>query len=171
MKGVMSSRVARFTDDRVVLSVVLLLVAALLASWVGLAMSRGGSEDSADSQSSAALAAARKSAISMTTYDYRQLDRDYSWVNDGATPSFAKQYRDANKPLRTIVEKLKATAVGTISESAVETTGDTKVEVLIFLDQKITNKSNKQTRTEKSRVVMSMVKRDGKWLVNDVQLR
>ncbi len=153
----------------IVVGLSIALAAALIALavvWINSSKQRG-----LDAAEDGALEAARSSAVSMTSYDYRQLDKDYAWVNDGATPGFAKQYKDANKPLRGIVEKLQATARGTVSESAATATSTSRVNVLLFIDQKIVNKANKENRSDRSRVIMKMVKRDGEWLVDDVQLR
>lgn len=149
------------------------LAVLLMVTLVVLFAVWQGSSDRRDREGAekAALDAAKTSAVSMTSYDYRRLDKDYAWVNDRATADFAKQYREANKPLRGIVEKLKATARGTVSEAAATSESSTEVRVLLFIDQKITNTTSEETRSDRSRVVMLMVKRDGAWLVDDVQLR
>lgn len=164
---------SRIKDDRPILSIVLGLAVALLVSLVAIAAIWSGASGrrSSDAAESDALDAAKSSAVAMTTYDYRQLDKDFAWVDEGATASFAKQYREANKPLRGIIEKLKATATGSVSEAAATAESKSSVGVLMFIDQKITNTSDNKSRSDRSRVVMSMVKHRGKWLVDDVQLR
>lgn len=162
----------RLVEDRLVLAVVLALTAMLVVALVALGVAvNHGDDGSVAEAESAALKAARSSAVSMTTYDYRRLDADYSWVDDGATAGFAAQYRDANKPLRGIIEKLKATARGRVIDSAATAQDPDTVRVVMFIDQRITNKSNEQARSDKSRVVITMVRRDGRWLVDDVSLR
>lgn len=168
-----TSVVSRIKGDRAVALLIGALAGTLVVTLVLLAsVWRGASDRRAlDGAEADALAAVRGYAVDLTTYNYSRLDRDFAWVDDGATPAFAKQYREANKPLRSIIEKLKATAKGSVSESAATAGSTTKVKVLVFIDQQITNASNKDVKTDHSRVVMSMVKRDGKWLVDDVQLR
>ncbi len=167
-----TSLLSRIKDDRTVALVIAGLATALVVALVLLAAVWHGASErrSMDAAESDALEAARGYAVDVTTYDYAHLDEDFSWVDNGATPAFAKQYRDANKPLRSIIEKLKATAKGTVSEASAKAQTPSKVKVLMFIDQSITNKTNKQTRSDHSRVVMSMVKRDGHWLVNDLQV-
>lgn len=167
------SLVSRIRDDRTVVVLLSALAAALIVSLVLLAAVWHGAADrrSLDGAEADALAAAKGYAVDVTTYNYARLDKDFSWVDNGATPSFAKQYRDANKPLRSIITKLKATAKGSVSEASATAQSTSKVKVLVFIDQAITNSSSKSTKTDHSRVVMSMVKRDGRWLVDDVQLR
>lgn len=120
---------------------------------------------------SAALDAAREYAVAMTTYDHRHLDEDFAWAEEGATESFAADYRKANEPLRKIIEKLEATATGSVNEAAASAEDATHVQVLLFIDQQITNESQSESKNDRSRVVMNMVRRDGAWLVDDVKLR
>lgn len=115
--------------------------------------------------------AAKTYAVDLTTYDYTSLDQDFGWVTDGATASFAKEYATANAPLRTVIIKLKARATGSVTDAAATAKSSSKVEVLLFVDQTIINGTNAKKRTERNRVVMTMVHRDGRWLVDDVALR
>lgn len=127
-----------------------------------------------DDESSArreALEAATMSAIDLTTYDHAHLDRDFAWVKTRATSSFADEYATANEPLRAIITKLQADAVGTVVEASATVQDSKRVKVLLFVDQTITNGTDNKSRTERNRVVMSMVKRGGDWLVDDVELR
>ncbi|MDQ3155209.1 MAG: hypothetical protein M3Q98_00545 [Actinomycetota bacterium] len=164
---------SRATNDRAVLALLLGLAAALVVALVLLAVTWSGAADrrALDDAESDALAAAKSSAVAMTTYDHSRLDQDFAWVDKGATPGFASQYRDANKPLRGIIEKLKASATGKVSEAAATADSASSVRVVMFIDQRISNETNKQARSDKSRVIMSMVKRDRIWLVDDVELR
>jgi len=143
------------------------IVAALVATLVFVLWRR----DDDSSTRRDALEAATSAAVDLTTYDHTHLDRDFAWVNDGATSSFAKEYATANEPLRSIITKLKADAVGTVVEASATVEDSSHVKVLLFVDQTITNGIDSKSRTERNRVVMSMVKRDGRWLVNDVELR
>lgn len=144
-------------------TVILGIIVAALVAVLAFVLLRGGEDDS--SVRSEALEAATTAAVDLTTYDHTHLDRDFAWVKDGATPSFAKEYAATNEPLRDIITKLKADAVGTVVEDSEHVT------VLLFVDQTITNGTDSKTRTERNRVVMSMVKRGGAWLVDDVELR
>jgi len=115
--------------------------------------------------------AAQTYAVDLTTYDYTSLDKDFSWATDGATTSFAKEYSQANGPLRTVITKLKARATGSVNEAAATAESSSKVTVLLFVDQTISNGTNNKKRIERNRVVMTMVNQHGRWLVDDVTLR
>ncbi len=150
-------------------TVVLSTVIAVLVAMLAFVLLRGGDDDDAIRRD--ALKAATTAAVELTTYDHTQLDRDFAWVDDGATASFAKEYATANEPLRSIITKLKADAVGTVVEGSATVQNSHRVKVLLFVDQTITNGTDSKSRTERNRVVMSMVERDGTWLVDDVELR
>ncbi|GAA3530505.1 hypothetical protein GCM10022234_29620 [Aeromicrobium panaciterrae] len=150
-------------------TVVLSLLLALVVGALAYVLLRPGNDDTSARRD--ALEAATTAAIDLTTYDHDHLDRDFAWVDDRATASFAKEYAAANKPLRAIITKLEAHAVGTVVEASATMQDSSRAKVLLFVDQTITNGTDDKTRTERNRVVMSMVKRDGTWLVDDVELR
>ena len=150
------------------LSVALAVIAALVTGSLWL----GGRHDASLRQAEGdARRAAVSYAVDLTTYDYTSLDRDFDWVTRGATASFAGEYGKANQPLRAVITKLKARATGSVSEAAATASSASKVRVLIFVNQTIVNGTNAKRRTERNRVVMTMVRRDGRWLVDDVALR
>lgn len=163
----------RVKNDKAILALTAAMTLALIVTLVILiAVWRGATDRrQIDNAESDALDAAQTYAVAMTSYNYKQLDKDFAWIDDSATASFAKQYREANKPLRSIIEKLKATATGNVTDAAATAESQTSVRVLMFIDQSITNQANAENRDDRSRVVMMMVKRDGKWLLDDVQLR
>ncbi|MDX6277214.1 MAG: Mce-associated rane protein [Nocardioidaceae bacterium] len=153
-----------------------LLIAGLVAAVLAAALLGGlwlnGRHDARLRQSeTAARQAAKTYAVDLTTYDYTSLDHDFGWVTNGATASFAKEYASANAPLRTVIAKLKARATGTVTDAAATAKSTSKVEVLLFVDQTIVNGTNSKKRTERNRVVMTMVQRNGRWIVDDVALR
>lgn len=73
--------------------------------------------------------------------------------------------------MRDVITTLKARATGTVTESAATASSDHEVDVLLFVDQSIVNGTDGKLRTERNRVVMTMVEREGRWLVDKVALR
>ena len=55
-------------------------------------------------------------------------------------------------------------------DSAATVVDDSQVKVLLFVDQELTVAGQQDPKLEESRVVMQMVRQDGRWLVDDVQL-
>lgn len=117
-----------------------------------------------------AEAAALKAVVSMTTYDYRTIPRDFAWVNDAGTAKFRKQYAEVSAPIKKLVVAQKAHAVGSVVASAADVTDADHVTVLVFVDQTLTTPGVAQPGLDQPRVTMSMVRQGGRWLVDDVKL-
>lgn len=150
-------------------TVILSTISVALVAALAFVLLRSDADDSTARQE--ALEAATTAAIDLTTYRHTQLERDFAWVDDAATDAFAKEYAIANEPLRDIITRLEADAVGTVVEASATVESPDRVTVLLFVDQTITNGTDDKTRVERNRVVMSMVERGGAWLVDDVELR
>jgi len=168
--------------DRMQLAVVglasLLLMSLVALLVVVLLWQTGGSrgEDRAVEYAAAGKAAdkaARTAVVKMTTYDYRTVQKDFSWVEDAGTAHFRKQYAEVSKPIKTLVVQLKAKATGTVVASAPIVKDADHVTVLVFVDQEISNPGNgsgAQRGLDQPRVTMTMVRQGGRWLVDQVKI-
>jgi hypothetical protein len=164
------------TRDRVLVSgLVLALVAALVAA-VLLWRDRDDADDRAESStelvdaSVAAEKAASEVVTRMTTYSYRTVEDDFSWVDDAGTETFQHSFADASEDAIALIKSLKATAVGTVVDSAATAADADHVKVLLFVDQKIRSQGGKGTKLDQPRVTMQMVRQGGMWLVDEVQV-
>jgi Mce-associated membrane protein len=117
------------------------------------------------------LATARSYAVTVTSYDYRTLDRNFADVLGGATGDFKDQYGAASGTLRNLVTQAKATAKGTVLNAGVESATTDRVTVLLFMDQAITNATMSDPRVDRSRLLMTLTNNDGRWLASKVELR
>ncbi|WP_174550522.1 hypothetical protein [Nocardia shimofusensis] len=117
-----------------------------------------------------ALAAARAYAVTLTSVDSNNLDRDFAAVLDGSTGEFRDMYTRSSGQLRELLVENKATGQGTVLDAAVKSAGETEVEVLLFIDQTVTNTASADPRIDRSRVVMTMQLVDGRWLAARVYL-
>ncbi len=145
-----------------------LAVALALALWWALEVGGGDRLEQAERE---ATAVARERAEQLTTYTGPTFDADAAWARTGATPRFAREYAQANEPVAEVARRLDARAVGDVVDAAGRATSADEVEVLLFVDQSIVQGADGERRTERSRVVMTMVRSDGAWLVDDVALR
>ncbi|WP_370946114.1 hypothetical protein AB5J62_00480 [Amycolatopsis sp. cg5] len=118
----------------------------------------------------AALATARSYAVTVTTYDFQNLDRNFADVLDGATGEFKDQYTGASGSLRQLIQEAKATARGTVVESGLKSATADRAEVLLFVDQSVTNAATKDPRVDRNRVLMTLEHHDSRWLVSSLQL-
>jgi Mce-associated membrane protein len=155
------------------------LVVALIASLVALVLvyrDRGEAEDraaSADALVDASVAAekvARDAVTRMTTYSYRTIDDDFAWVDQVGTDRFQENFGGAVEDSVTYIKSLKAQAVGTVIDSSATAADADHVKVLLFVDQKIRSDQETRPGLDQPRVTMQMVREDGEWLVDEVQL-
>jgi Mce-associated membrane protein len=145
-----------------------LVVAVAAAVTFGVLLVRRAAVERA---SNAALATARAYAVTVTSYDYQHLDRNFADVLDGATGEFKDQYAGASKTLRELITQVQATARGTVVDAGVESASTDRVVVVLFVDQAITNSATPQPRRDRNRVVMTLTARDGRWLVSRLELK
>ncbi|MFD3459597.1 hypothetical protein ACFWVM_07800 [Nocardia fluminea] len=143
-------------------------VAALLAAgFFGWKLDEKSDTDAA---AEAGLAAARAYAVTLTSVDSNHLDRDFAAVLDGSTGEFKDMYTRSSGQLRQLLLENKATGTGTVLDAAVKSKSETKVEVLLFIDQTVTNIAAADPRVDHSRVQMTMELVDGRWLASRVYL-
>lgn len=147
--------------------VVLAVAALVLAGFLGRQLKK---ESALDSAAHAATDAARAYAVTLTSVDSNNLDHDFTAVLDGATGEFKDMYTRSSGQLRQLLMDNKATGEGTVLDAAVKSATPTKVEVLLFIDQTVTNAAAPDPRVDRSRVAMTMELVDGRWLASRVYL-
>jgi Mce-associated membrane protein len=79
-------------------------------------------------------------------------------------------YVKSSAQLRRALVENKASAHGVVVESAVRSATTDTVEVMLFVDQSVSNVSAPEPRLDRSRVEITMQKVDGRWLASKVQL-
>jgi Mce-associated membrane protein len=146
---------------------VALVLAVAAAATLGVLLWRQAAEQRASAE---ALGTARAFAVTVTSYDYRELDKDFADVLDGATGEFKDQYGGASRTLRQLITDARATAKGTVLDAAVRSASTDEVVVLVFVDQEITNAVSPQPRVDRNRVTMTLTPHDGRWLVQKLEL-
>ena len=92
--------------------------------------------------SAEALQAARDYAVVLTTLDAKNIDNNYRRTLDGATGEFKDAYSQGAAQLRQILIDNKAAGTGIVIDAAVKAATRDTVEVLLFVDQSITNAAN-----------------------------
>ncbi|MEB3051128.1 Mce protein [Mycolicibacter sp. MYC123] len=117
-----------------------------------------------------ALDAAERYTLRLTGVDPASIDKNFAEVIDGATGEFKDMYSASAEQLRQLLIENKATAHGTVIDSAVKSATKNKVEVLLFVDQSVSNKASPQAKIDRSRIVMTMEKVNGRWLAAKVDM-
>jgi len=164
------------TRSRLLVGALALAVVASLVAVALLWRDRDDAEDRADASTElveASLAAekvARDTVVRMTSYSFRTVDDDFDWVDEVATKKFQENFADAAEAAIAYVKSLKATAVGTVMDSSATAADADHVKVLLFVDQEIRSQGKAGSRLDHPRVTMQMVRQDGEWLVDEVQV-
>lgn len=118
----------------------------------------------------AAIAAAKDYVFVLTTMNAKDIDAHYEQALDGATGRFKDEYAQGAAQLRQILVDNDAAGNGVVLDAAVKSATRTKVEVLLFVDQSITNVINPSPRIDRNRVQMTMERIDNRWLASNVDL-
>ncbi len=115
-----------------------------------------------------ALVAARTYTASLTTYNAGTLDEDIARVKRVATGQFAEEYDETISSLLDQLQADQASSKGTVVGAGLERFERDEATVLVAVNQEITS-AGAASRTEASRLRMVLVRRDGSWLVSDVE--
>ena len=115
--------------------------------------------------------AAVKYAEILTSVDSNKVDENFNQVLDGATGEFKDMYSQSSMQLRQLLIDNKAAAHGVVAESAIQSASKSKVVVLLFVDQSVSNTSVPDPRIDRSRIKMTMEYVDGRWRTSKVELR
>lgn len=158
------------TVSRTVAAAVAGVLALSLAAAIAFALLFVGKYNADDARAQA-LSTARNFAAAVSSYDYRELDQNIATVLDGSTGEFKKQYAGAENALRQLVTEAKAVASGTVREAGVKSVSEDRAEVLVFVDQSVTEKAEDKPRVDRNRMLLVLQRQDDRWLVSDVHLR
>lgn len=124
-----------------------------------------------------ALAAARKAAPGVLSYDYRHLDRDFARARTHLTGSFRTEYgRTTTKVVGPTARKyhgvVKATVAapsgGGLPAVSVVSAGPDKAVVLLFVNQVTTSTQVTGSRVDLNRVRMTLTRTSEGWKVSAV---
>ncbi len=125
-------------------------------------------------QLEAASAEAQRAAVSyaqvLTSIDSDTVDENFAEVLDGATGEFKDMYSQSSEELRQLLIENRATARGVVVESAVQSASRDKAVVLLFVDQSVSNTKLPDPRIDRSRMMMTLEKLDGRWRASKVEL-
>ncbi|GAA1665544.1 hypothetical protein GCM10009745_04360 [Kribbella yunnanensis] len=145
-----------------VLIVLVLTVAAVLGvkAWQG--------KQAEDARGEAA-AAGRKAAETALSYDYRDLDKSFAAARATMTPEFAGKFDETAKVAGELAKKSKATVKAEVREVGVRDGDADRVTLIIFVNQTTTSTITQgKPRVDLNRTRFTMVRNDGRWLVQEI---
>ena len=127
-------------------------------------------EQSIDVARAAASAAGETYAVDLSSYDYRSLDRSFAAITTNSTDAFAQQYQRLSGSLRDALISQQSVATGKVLAEAVQTANPTRVTLLVFVDQTVSNTSTATPQVNHNRMVLTLLDVSGKWKIDQVQL-
>lgn len=155
--------------------VALLVLVAAAGTYFGLryrsANDALNAEHALDSARSAALNAGARYAVDLSSYDYRNLDKSFAAITANSTGAFAQQYQRFSSGLRGALVSEKSVATGKVLNEAVESADPTRVTLLVFVDQTISNTSTSTPQVNHNRMELTLLDVAGKWQIDQVQLQ
>ena len=124
------------------------------------------SEASVEAASTDAKVAAQTAIEPILSYDYRTLDQDqqdaHRYLTSGYQAEYDKAFNDLIRP--NAAQTKTVVTVKVVDAAVVRTQGDDMVQVLLFVNRPTSNKA--RTVTYKDQVTVTMVREDGRWLVD-----
>lgn len=117
-------------------------------------------------------AVARSFASNFTNYDPESIDRIFNQINDLATGQFAQDWptKDMPKSARDSLRSGRAQIRGEIKDLFVQNFNSSSGEVFSVVDVTYTNNSNPQPIPDTLRFDIHLVKVNGDWKINSVEL-
>jgi Mce-associated membrane protein len=128
-------------------------------------------EQTLDLARTAATAAGAQYAVDLSSYDYRNLDKSFGTITANSTDAFAQQYQRLSAGLRDALVSQKSVATGKVLAEAVQTANPTRVTLLVFVDQTVSNTSTATPQVNHNRMALTLLDVAGKWKIDQVQLQ
>jgi len=119
---------------------------------------------------SSALDAGRRYATDLATYSYQNLDNNMSVVRAHSAGEFSGQYQQVASNLKDLILKYQSNSSAKIIQAGLVNGNRDTAEVLVFLDQTVTNTNSPQPRVDRNRMQLSLIRQDGDWKLSNVQL-
>lgn len=140
------------------------LAAAGYAGWLLYQQHR------TDIDTAQAVDAAKQYAVILTSTDPNAVDKNFNDILSGATGEFKDQYTRASSLLRTAMIDNQVATHGVVLDSAVKSARPQRVEVLLFVEQSVTNSTTAQPGVEVNAIAITMEKVGDRWLAGKVVL-
>ncbi|WP_280270558.1 hypothetical protein [Nocardia wallacei] len=123
-----------------------------------------------DAAGRAASATAQNYAVTLTSIDSRHIDQNFTDVLNGATGEFKDMYSKSSEQLKQLLIDNKAVSKGKVVGVAIRSASTERVEVMLFVDQEVTNAASPDPRLDRSRIVMTMQRAGDRWLAGKVEM-
>jgi Mce-associated membrane protein len=151
------------------LVVALVVVLALLAAAAIIGAVKLRDATQRDDARDAALGAARQEALNLTSIDGRDIDADLKRVLDGATGTFATDFSQRAKDLKTVLTQNAVVADGHVIDAALVRCDLDTATALVVVDSKVTNKAAPAGRSNTYRMQLDLERHGSRWLTSKLE--
>lgn len=141
----------------------LLLIAALL---LGLRLRNEALDDAARRD---ALAAARQSALNLTSIDQENIEEDIANVLDGATGEFRQDFAARAGELESLLTENDVTAEGRVLEAGLVRSDRRSATALVIVDSTVSNTAAPDGRVNSYRMRLELEKVGDRWLTSSLE--
>lgn len=150
---------------------VLLVAAIALAGYFGYEAFSGNDSDGAVTAQmrTQATDTARDYAIKLSSFDYRDLNKNRDAIASMSTENFAAKYSEMVSALTQIVTDGKGEATAEVPHAAVENIDAGTATVLLFVNQKATNVVAPDGKNQPYRMLVTLKRSGDHWLVDNVE--
>jgi Mce-associated membrane protein len=156
------------TRRRIALALTWVLIVALAAAAATMGWKLHQAAALAEDRK-AASTAARTAVVDVLSYDYRTLDADLARAQQGLAPDFRQEYaRIAAASVRPVAVRQQVVTTASVPAVSIVSATRESVEVLMFVNQ-LTTSTQQKNVVNVSRVQVTMVPSDGRWLVSELR--
>ncbi|GGO69077.1 hypothetical protein [Nocardioides deserti] len=117
---------------------------------------------------SAGLSAATEAAEKVLSYSAGTLDADMEAALPLLAPRMQTEYRETLEAIREDTERNRAKVEATVVAASAISASEHDVKALLFVNQATTGKGSKQPRADLNRVVVTLSRGEGDWVVTDL---
>lgn len=121
-----------------------------------------------ESAKTAVLSAASEATQKVLSYSWKTLDADTEAARSRLTGEMLQQYDDTMEGIRAQTEKNQAVVEATVVSSSVISVTDSDAKVLLFVNQSTVGAHLEQPRVDLNRVVVTLTRDMGDWLISEL---
>ncbi|MGO4257266.1 hypothetical protein [Marmoricola sp. RAF53] len=114
----------------------------------------------------AAMSSAAANASTILSYGYKTLPADQKAARAAMTKNFAKEYDGVMADAAAKATDAKLTLKATVMSTALTSLTEDEAKVLLFVNAVTTADGSKQQQLNQNRVLMTMKRQDGDWVVS-----
>jgi Mce-associated membrane protein len=151
------------------LTVVLSVLAVLLAVAVGLLTWQVHGQSATASQRTAVLTAARQEALDLTTLSKTTGAADFQAVLSGAAGNLKQELSDGRSDFLKALSSDAVTSVGQVLDAGIVSLSGANATVLLNVSSSVTNKQSSKPETRLYHWKAALVDSGGRWLVTSLE--